>query len=155
MPIKLDFGTKKRLMELLLACPSISNEKGRHLLLAELPSNINNAINTGDNAKIHILNTVNVCIEHDGGLESFIEILEFFDGSTNQFQKLDSFPRSCVGMHTFPLTLLPSLGRAASRNILIEMQKTGNGLLRPAETPSEIRMHSHAGAWEREKPARS
>ncbi len=34
---------------------------------------------------------------------------------------------------------------------MIKVREAGNGLIRPAETPSEIRMHSHAGAWEREK----
>ncbi|MCP4698225.1 MAG: hypothetical protein GY862_15430 [Gammaproteobacteria bacterium] len=66
----------------------------------------------------------------------------------------DSFPRSCVGMHTSPLSLFSGLSEG-DRDLLIKVREAGNWLICSAETPSEIRMHSHAGAWEREKRQKS
>ncbi len=82
---------KGHLVDLLLVCPSIQNAESRHALLRELPSHIANAIKTGDTHKVHVLNIVNSCISHAGGLELLLDTLRFFDGETTQFQALIEF----------------------------------------------------------------
>ncbi len=94
------------------------------------------------------------------GIENDEPIFESFNGKRLKLESLssgeknlfDSFPRSCVGMHTSPLGLFSGLSEG-DWDLLIKVREAGNGLIRSAETPSEIRMHSHAGAWERKATA--
>jgi len=87
----LDFDQKKKLIELLLKCPSLKNAQSRHSVLAELPPHIAQAIEASNKAKQHVLNIVNTCMNHDGGLENLIEIVRFFDKETKQFQRLTDY----------------------------------------------------------------
>ncbi len=61
------------------------------------------------------------------------------------------FANNCHGSHS--RMNRPSLFSSLSEgdwDLLIKAREAGNGLIRFAETPSKIRMHSHAGAWERD-----
>ncbi len=100
----INFDEKTHLVEFLLACPHISDENDRRLLLTELPYEISNAIKAGDTAKVHVLNIVNACITHEGGFEAFIEVLRFFDGKTAPFKRLNKFISSLYGNKTVQMT---------------------------------------------------
>ncbi len=103
---------KRRLVELLLECPSILNTEARHALLKELSPHIAKAIQTSDIATVHVLNIVNTCMNHDGGLEHLIETLRFFDKKTKQFKALKDFLKSRATIakaKKIPLLLLPYL----------------------------------------------
>ncbi|MCP4702576.1 MAG: hypothetical protein GY862_37810 [Gammaproteobacteria bacterium] len=88
-----DNEPKRRLTDLLLACPTIENAESRHTLLKELPSHIVNAVQANDNPKMHVLNIVNTCIKHSDGLAHLLDTLRFFDGKTNQFRELAEFAK--------------------------------------------------------------
>ncbi|MCP4699558.1 MAG: hypothetical protein GY862_22325 [Gammaproteobacteria bacterium] len=88
---------KQRLVDLLLKCPSVLEAEARRTLVAQLPSPIPEAIEPGNNAKVHVLNIVNSCMNHPGGFEHLIKTVGFFDGKTTQFQALMSwFQRSAL-----------------------------------------------------------
>ena len=82
---------KKRLIELLLECPSIRDKETRHAVLGLLPTDIANAIKTSDIAKVHVFNIVNTCINFSNGINELFEAIAFFDDKTEPFQELRDF----------------------------------------------------------------
>jgi hypothetical protein len=82
---------KKRLIELLLECPSIRDKETRHAVLGLLPTDIADAIKTSDIAKVHIIHIVNTCINFTNGINELFEAIGFFDEKTEPFQKLRDF----------------------------------------------------------------
>jgi len=82
---------KKRLIELLLECPSLRSAETRHSLLTLLPADIATQIKASDVAKIHVLNIVNTCMDYRDGLKVLLENVSFFDEQTEPFQKLSNF----------------------------------------------------------------
>ncbi|EDN70927.1 protein containing DUF1566 [Beggiatoa sp. PS] len=82
---------KKRLIELLLECPSIRDKETRYAVLGLLPTDIVNAIKTSDSTKVHIIHIVNTCINFSNGINELFEAIAFFDEKTEPFQKLRDF----------------------------------------------------------------
>ncbi|MCP4695904.1 MAG: GTPase, partial [Gammaproteobacteria bacterium] len=83
-----DFTQKRKLVELLLACPSIQNTQARHALAAELPPDIANTVKASDNPQVHVLYIINACMNHADGIDVLFKTLDFFDGQTKPFQAL-------------------------------------------------------------------
>ncbi len=90
-PISADVNQnkKERLVNLLLECPSIMDTENRNILIKELP--FQNAIKMNHDARFHVLNIVNTCLNHANGLYLLINRIRFFDEKTNQFKVLDKF----------------------------------------------------------------
>ncbi|MCP4695903.1 MAG: hypothetical protein GY862_03495 [Gammaproteobacteria bacterium] len=86
-----EFTQKRELVELLLACPSSQDIKKRCLFAMELPPHIAEMIEMCGDSKSHMLNIVNACMNHAGGLDRLFDIVEFFDGQTVQFKNLTAF----------------------------------------------------------------
>ncbi|MCP4700060.1 MAG: SUMF1/EgtB/PvdO family nonheme iron enzyme, partial [Gammaproteobacteria bacterium] len=82
---------KHRLVELLLACPSMQNKENRDILLQELPLHIASAISSNSVAKTHVLSIVNTCVRDQDGLGALLEALRFFDGKTRQYNEVIGF----------------------------------------------------------------
>lgn len=82
---------KEKIVELLLKCPSIQSAGDRQAIVGELPDYIKNKISESGNSRIHVLSIVNICLDHPGGFDMFIEQLRYFDGETIAFQELIDF----------------------------------------------------------------
>ncbi len=73
----------------MLQCPAILD--ARSAVLKQLPDHIITAIRANDNPRVHTLNIVNACMNHDDGLALLLDAVRFFDGETKQFQALTAF----------------------------------------------------------------
>ncbi|MCP4696415.1 MAG: SUMF1/EgtB/PvdO family nonheme iron enzyme [Gammaproteobacteria bacterium] len=82
---------KRKLAQLLLACPAVQDKGSRESLLQQLPQNIASAIKSHDAANTHVLNVVNTCADYPDGLEYLLEALRFFDDETHQFNAVIDF----------------------------------------------------------------
>ncbi|MCP4697642.1 MAG: SUMF1/EgtB/PvdO family nonheme iron enzyme [Gammaproteobacteria bacterium] len=104
---------KRKLAELLLACPAILDKGSRESLLQQLPEHIAGAIKSHDAAKTHVLNIVNACANYQDGLEGLLEALRFFDDKTHQFSAVIAFLEGTP--HTQPEFTQPRAGRFTDR----------------------------------------
>ncbi len=125
---RLDVSQKDELMELLLACPSILNTENRCILLMELPHYIAAAIQENNSPKMHVLNIVNTCMNHEGGLELLLNRLRFFDGKTIPFQTLTAF-----------------INKLANKSLANELLTGDLHLLKAADPITEVFEHWLAG----------
>jgi len=82
---------KKRLIELLLECPSFREVETRSSLLKMLPHHIVNRIKVGNTIIEYAINIVDACMNYSDGLTELFEAVRFFDEKTEQFQKLSDF----------------------------------------------------------------
>jgi len=82
-----------QLVDRLLACPSVAERSARDAVVQQLPPAISNSIARNAHSKVDVLNIVNTCRNYNGGIDSLVEAVRFFDGGTIQMQALDDFFR--------------------------------------------------------------
>ena len=82
----LESKQKWHLIDLLLECPTMKNDKNRRLLVKELW--FAETVEENESNKIHVLNIVNACLNYDNGLEHLLEVLHNFEGETIPFKTL-------------------------------------------------------------------
>jgi hypothetical protein len=80
-----------RLVDLLLACPSMQDPETRKAVLEMLPSQISNAIRHHAQNRVHVLNIIRTCQNYSGGLEALIDGVRFFDGGQFCMQEIEDF----------------------------------------------------------------
>jgi len=88
-----DLSTQQinRLVDLLIACPSIADVNTREAVIRQLPSQIISAIPRSSQSKVDVLNIVRTCLNFEGGINKLIDSVRFFDEGTIQVQRLDAF----------------------------------------------------------------
>ncbi|MEK8017026.1 MAG: protein kinase, partial [Candidatus Parabeggiatoa sp.] len=82
---------KKRLIALLLECPSLRDIDTRRSLLKMLPHHIVDHIKVGNTIKEAVINIVEVCMNYPEGLKHLFNAVRFFDEKTVPFQTLSDF----------------------------------------------------------------
>lgn len=84
-----NFQSKKKLVELLLKCKSISNRQTRGRIVAEL--SYFDHIEHHDVDRIHVFNIVESSLDYPDGLGKLLDILQFFEGNAIPMQKLKQY----------------------------------------------------------------
>ena len=85
----MNFETKTKLINALLACPSMSNRQTRNAIVNDLPGDIKNNITRSDVDRVDVSNIVTTCENYANGLDTLIEIVRVFEGNSIPHQKLD------------------------------------------------------------------
>jgi hypothetical protein len=88
-PPPVSFSQKQELVQSLLNCRSISDSNAREAVLRQLPANIYQSITANHRADVHMLNVVDACLNYQGGIESLIGAVRFFERGSRQMQELD------------------------------------------------------------------
>ncbi len=91
---ELSFQDRSRLVERLLACPSIRDRGTREAILKQLRSEVSHAIERNTIDRTDVFNIVNTCLNYSGGLQEFIEIVRFFERDSLTMQQLSAFLES-------------------------------------------------------------
>ncbi len=94
------------LIDLLLACPYISDKTRRQAVINDLPADIKHNITASTTDKIAVRNLLEACQKHENGLQELLDILEHFEGASSiplqvvkEFvTKFDSAAPSGIGM---------------------------------------------------------
>jgi hypothetical protein len=73
------------LIEALLACPTLQTREGRDDVIAQLPAEIRNGIPRRDNLRADVIKLLEHCQNYTGGLQSLLDALDFYEGSSNPF----------------------------------------------------------------------
>jgi hypothetical protein len=82
---------KQRLIELLLAAPSMADRSIRDSLLSQLPDRIQQAISRNANSRADVFNIVSTVLNYQGGLQSLIDALRFFETDSLSIRAIDQF----------------------------------------------------------------
>ncbi|MCP4697042.1 MAG: hypothetical protein GY862_09350 [Gammaproteobacteria bacterium] len=143
--MKMSFQQKQELVDLLLECPRIRDPQSRQTVVAELP--FDTAVQMNNDAKVYVLNLVNACLNHPGGLDSLADAIRFFDKDTIQFKALNEF----LGK-----LRKKSPGKKAEKETVIHLTiQTPDGVNfaaeAPSRTPVSLLMQDFLDYWQ--KPA--
>lgn len=84
---ELDFKSKQRLIDALLGCACLQTPQSLDRVVLELPDNIRSRIKRSQNPRHDVLSIMNTCLEFQDGLESFMEIVEGFEGKLLRWQE--------------------------------------------------------------------
>jgi hypothetical protein len=87
---ELDFKSKQRLTDALLACACLQTPAAREQVIGELPDALGNRIQRHAAAKQDVLSLVTTCLDYETGLSSLLEIIEFHDGGTQAWSQLQA-----------------------------------------------------------------
>jgi predicted MPP superfamily phosphohydrolase len=88
-PPSLSFAATARLVDALLACPSLADPQKRQVVVSLLPAHIAASTPVGSTAKGDVLNLVQTSLRYPHGLEQFLEIVRFLEGPSLPRQSLD------------------------------------------------------------------
>jgi len=88
---ELSFQDRSRLVERLLACPSIRDRGTREAILKQLRGEVSHAIERNATDRTDVFNIVNTCLNYAGGLQEFIEIVRFFERDSLAMQQMSAF----------------------------------------------------------------
>ncbi|MDM8527412.1 hypothetical protein QUF58_04300 [Anaerolineales bacterium HSG24] len=86
-PTKLTFKGKRILINALLECPAISDRARRNTVIDNLPGPVQQTITRSNVALDDVANLVNACEKHNG-FADLLEVLEFFEQSSQPFQRV-------------------------------------------------------------------
>jgi formylglycine-generating enzyme required for sulfatase activity len=158
---------KKRLIELLLECPSFRDTETRSSLLKMLPHHIVNRIKVSNTIIEYAVNIVDACMDYSDGLTELFEAVRFFDEKTEQFQKLSDFLENLIPESPAPdilalentiTALMARLNLSSQINARDEFTKHNNASLErirevmvqlkklPAQTPEYSRVSLRVGS---------
>jgi len=158
---------KKRLIELLLECPSFRDTETRSSLLKMLPHHIVNRIKVSNTIIEYAVNIVDACMDYSDGLTELFEAVRFFDEKTEQFQKLSNFLENLIPESPVPdilalentiTALMAQLNLSSQINARDEFTKHNNASLErirevmvqlkklPAQTPEYSRVSLRVGS---------
>ncbi len=87
----LTFKDKSDLADLLLATPTIGRPQQKQTAVNQLPANIRYSISSGDNPKHDVVNIIDACLNHAGGLVDLINIIHFFEQGSQPMMALCQF----------------------------------------------------------------
>jgi len=87
--MKVSFQEKARLVEKLLACPTIKNRKSRETVLKQLRDRISDTVQDDPQSLVHVTNIVDACLNYSGGLEELIDIVFYYEKDSHPMQELD------------------------------------------------------------------
>jgi outer membrane protein assembly factor BamB len=79
---------KKAIVNALLDCACMQTEHGRDDVVGLLPAAIRHTIQRRDDAKSDVSNIFERCWDFDGGLQSLLDAIEFYEGDSLPMQKL-------------------------------------------------------------------
>lgn len=88
--LKLDRAQKKKLVDALLACSTMSNRHTRDVVVDELRSDIKNGIQRSDTDRVDVNNIVTRCANFAGGIEELIEVVHEFEGNSSPMQEVST-----------------------------------------------------------------
>ena len=83
-------------MNLLLACPSVSNHTSPQTIINQLRLETKNNYAKDTVNRVDVMNLVTACLNYDGGIEELIEIVGFFEDDSRAMQDVDYFLRSLM-----------------------------------------------------------
>jgi S1-C subfamily serine protease len=81
---------KRELINAILACPSMKDSQLRQTIIQQLPSQMADNIPSLPQARAHVINIVDTCLNFSGGLKKLIEAIRSFDENTEPMQALDA-----------------------------------------------------------------
>jgi len=86
-----DPSKKFQLIDLLLACGTMSNLDDRNAVVADLPSEISSNIKRSDATKMDARNIVDTCLKYPNGLNELVKIIRYYEGGSTAMQQLAEF----------------------------------------------------------------
>jgi hypothetical protein len=98
-PKEITFDDKRPIIKALLACSSLNNSQTRESIINQLPCDIRDNVFHTSNARIDVANLVNTCLNYSHGLHKLIEILDFYEGTSNAMQHIQQLIGSHVKQH--------------------------------------------------------
>ena len=90
----LSFAECKKLVQCLLAIPSIADGGRRATVIDQLRVEIKTNVDYDSADRIHVFNIVNTCLKYSNGMQELRDILEFFEGDSVPMQRFDQTLRS-------------------------------------------------------------
>jgi len=94
---QMNFEQKAALVDALLSCETMKNRSGRDSVADNLPDDIRNNIQTGNNARTDVLNIVSISEKYRDGITKLINVVRFHEGSSRGMEKVDEVVRSIYG----------------------------------------------------------
>ncbi len=81
------------LVDLILACPSMSSPSGRYQIVQTLSDKVRNSIpySLSATSRMEVSTIMRTVLNFEDGLQQLIDILQFFDGGTRQFAALQKY----------------------------------------------------------------
>jgi serine/threonine-protein kinase len=70
---------RRKLVEVLLQCATISDYDKRTILIADMDAAISSRVNDNRATVFHVTELVKTCAEYDGGLDQLLEVLAFYE----------------------------------------------------------------------------
>jgi len=89
--LSFDPSKKFQLIDLLLACGTMSNFNDRNAVVADLPSEISSNIKRSDGTKMDVRNIVDTCLKYPNGLNELVKIIRYYEGGSTAMQQLAEF----------------------------------------------------------------
>lgn len=80
---------KRRLVEALLACPTVSNRNTRDTVVNDLSVDIKTNIQRSGVDRVDVSNIVTACLNYANGVQELIEAVRFYEGNSISMQKVD------------------------------------------------------------------
>jgi len=81
---------KRELINAILACPSMKDSQLRQTIIQQLPSQMADNMPSLPQARAHVINIVDTCLNFSSGLKELIEAIRSFDDKTEPMQTLDA-----------------------------------------------------------------
>ncbi len=88
--LQIDKDDEKQLVKCLLECPTIKNEESRERLLKELQPSLSTPIGFNKSLMLHVHSIVNACIKDNGGIETLIKLLRYFEEDDTPVQAVEN-----------------------------------------------------------------
>jgi hypothetical protein len=98
------------LIDLLLKCPTFSDNGRRYTLVGNLPSNIQNSVSLSNTAKEQVLNILKSYLMYYNSLDGFLEVVGFFEADSVPFHAVKKWvaqrnkPQKAGGVLPQPLS---------------------------------------------------
>lgn len=91
-PSSLSFAERAKLIEHLLACPSLDSPGGRANVVSQLPGQIKNSINFAPsaNGKQDVTSILQTCLNFNNGLNDLLTVIRFFDDGSTPLARLEN-----------------------------------------------------------------
>ena len=110
--------------------------QSRNRLIDDLPEDVQSKVPKPDNNKEAVISLVNTCLQFSGGIQKLLEIIEFYEGDSIHWQRLDATQRAIfsflypmeiqanqpddVGIAPLPLSSVNVLNRVTTTESNIE-----------------------------------
>jgi hypothetical protein len=114
-PAPMSFEQKMRLVDGLLACPSMSNRDTRDTVVDALPSDIRSSIRRSTVDRVDVVNVVTRCLDFSEGIQQLINIVYRFEGESNPMRQVRNVSSRLLapGVSTVASWLPPSVVKHA------------------------------------------